>query len=82
MLAVQQSDVNDPEINARLNIISKGLQIASPHNFSMKKFKLSWPWTLLGSLLQIIFRISLAENVIVDNVYQSGNLDLFEVYYD
>ena len=39
MLAIFQSDRNRPEINAWLNIISKGLQIAAPHNFNIQILK-------------------------------------------
>ena len=66
MLAFFRSGGKEPEINTLLNIISKGLQIASLHNFNMSILKLSRAWSLLGSRLRIIFPISSAENEIVD----------------
>ena len=50
---------------AWLKTICNGLQIESPHIFSVRKF-ISWPCTFFKSTICIISLISLTENVTID----------------
>ena len=44
-----------------LKIIFRGLQIASPHSFTIGILIISWPWALFESWLLIIWRMSDSE---------------------
>ena len=61
------SDGNTLVVKVCLKINNRGLQMVSLHIWSIRILMFSWPWTLFGLILTIIFSILPAVMLIVRN---------------
>ena len=75
------SDGNTLVDRAYLKVNSTGLQMVSPHIFSIRILMSSWPWALFELKLTMIFSILSPVKLIVRNLLSVHICDLREVYY-